>query len=335
MVPIKVKTFGFFFLLLCLFVVSNSYAGVYKCKSASGQTTFQDRPCLRRPGQTTSDSNPVKSGVNSTGKHFLWKATLGETTIHLLGSVHVGSSDMYPLAPVITAAYEASRTLVVEVNADEKRLAAAAKKMLQLASYNDGTTLQDHISEKTWDKLSRTAARKNLNLEALKTQKPWAITLALAGLMIRDSGFSPKLGIDRYFITGARNKKPILELESVDEQMALLSQFSNLEQDKLLWQTLKDLDQGPQHFRDMLAAWQTGETQKLYELTTQDINADPAHKAIYDSLFTRRNHSMTEKIDQLVRTGDRYFIVVGSGHMVGPEGIIQLLKNKGYEVTQL
>ncbi len=333
MFPIKTKSIGIC-LLLCLLVTSDSYAGVFKCKNASGQTTFQDRPCLKKPNPLASESDAVKP-VNNTDKHFLWKATSNETTIHLLGSIHVGSSDMYPLAPVITTAYEAADTLVVEVNADDEQLSTAAKKLLALGSYDDGSTLQDHVSTETWEKLSKVAARKKLNLEVLKTQKPWLITLALAHLMIRDSGFSPKLGIDRYFITGARDKKPILELETADEQIALLSQFSKLEQDKLLLQTLNELDQGPQYFREMLAAWQNGDAQKLLEMTTRDIDSEPAFKAIYDALFTQRNHSMTAKIDQLVQTGGSYFVIVGSGHMVGPEGIVQLLKNKGYELTQL
>jgi len=331
--PIKSKTIGIF-LLLCLLVTSDNYAGVFKCKNTSGQTTFQDRACLKKPSPPASESDADKRG-NHTGKHFLWKATSNETTIHLLGSVHVGSSDMYPLAPVITTAYETADTLVVEVNADDEQLGAATKKLLALGRYDDGTTLQDNISTETWEKLSKVAARKKLNLDTLKTQKPWMITLALAQLMIRDSGFSPKLGIDRYFIIGAKNKKPILELESADEQIALLSQFSKLEQDKLLLQTLNELDQGPQYFKEMIAAWQNGDAQKLHQLTTRDIDSEPAFKAIYNALFTQRNHSMATKIDQLVQTGGSYFVIVGSGHMVGSEGIVQLLKNKGYELTQL
>ncbi len=323
------------FLLLCLLATFNSYAGVFKCKNASGQTTFQDRACLKKPDLLASESSPVKRANTSTGKHFLWKATSNEATIHLLGSVHVGSSDMYPLATVITNAYETADTLVVEVNADDEQIGNAAKKLLSLGRYDDGTTLQDHVSAETWEKLSKVAARKKLDLESLKTQKPWVITIALANLMIRDSGFSPKLGIDRYFITGAKDRKPILELESADEQIALLSQFSTLEQDKFLLQSLNELDQGPQYFRDILAAWQNGDAQKLHEMTTRDIDSEPAFKAIYDALFTKRNHSMAAKIDGLVQTGGSYFVIVGSGHMVGPEGIVQLLKNKGYQLTQL
>ncbi len=333
MLRIKIETLVIF-LLLSVFTVAG-HAGVYKCKNAAGNTTFQDRPCLKKPGSIDSDANRNGLAANDSDKHFLWKALSGDNTIYLLGSVHVGSSEMYPLAPVITNAFETTDTLVVEVDISEMQLTDATTNLLQTSQYTDGTTLQDHISADTWKLLAKTLKRRNMDIEALKLQKPWVITLMLMGLSIQESGFSPKLGVDHYFITGARGKKNIVELESADFQINLLRSFSELDQDKLLAQSLKDFDQGPQIFRNMLSAWQTGDTEKLHQLTTQGVDSDPSYKKIYDELFTKRNHSMTQKIDQLVQTGGNFFVIVGSGHMTGPEGIVELLKTKGYEVTQL
>ncbi len=321
-------------MFISLFTVTG-HAGVYKCKNAEGKTTFQDRPCLKKPDGLGKSSNKNDRAANDTGKHFLWKALSGETTVYLLGSVHVGSSDMYPLAPVITNAFDSTDTLVVEVDTNDVQMVDAATKMFESSQYNDGTTLQEHISPETWELLAKTLKRRNLDIEGLKAQKPWVITLMLTGLAIQESGFSAKLGVDHYFLTGTRGKKDIVELETADFQLNLLKNFSEVDQEKMLAQTLKDFDKGPQIFRNMLSAWQAGDTDKLHKLATQGADSDPLYKNIYDELFTKRNHSMTEKIDQLAQPGGQYFVIVGSGHMTGPEGIVELLKNKGYEVTQL
>ena len=333
MLRTKIKTLVIFLLLSVFAMVG--HAGVYKCKNAAGNTTFQDRPCLKKPGDIENDANKNGLAANDSGKHFFWKAVSGDNTVYLLGSVHVGSSEMYPLAPVITQAFETTDFLVVEVDISDNQQMDIATKMLQTSQYTDGSTLQDHISVDTWNLLAKTLKRRNMDIEAVKVQKPWAITLMLMGLTIQESGFSPKLGVDHYFITGARGKKNIVELESADSQMNLLRSFPESDQEKFLTQTLNSFDQGPQIFRNMLSAWQTGDTKKLHQLTTQGIDSDPSYKRIYDELFTKRNHSMMQKIDQLVQTGGRYFVIVGSGHMTGPDGIVALLKTKGYEVTQL
>lgn len=318
-----------------MFNPASSQAGVYKCTSADGQTTFQDRPCASptnpEPAENTADS-PAEA---DSGKHFLWKASSNTATVHLLGSIHFGSTEIYPLPGVITDAYDRSDTLVVEVNADEQTLQESMATMVRSGTYPDGTTLQDHVTPELWEKVAKTAVSQKLDLNALQTRQPWLITLMLATLAVERSGFSPKLGIDRYFITGATGSKPIVELESVGEQMQLLSAFSELEQSKLLEETLDQLDQGPAYFRSMLAAWQNGNAAELETLIRQDMDANPETRKIFDRLFTRRNHTMAEKIIKMSAPGKSLFVVVGAGHMVGDEGIVELLRANGYTVIQL
>ncbi len=321
------------FLFTCIFTLGTVDAGVHKCQNANGQTIFQDRPC-QNPGNT-EPARAEKSSASVSDKHFLWKAQSNTSTIHLLGSLHFGSTEMFPLPTVITDAYDSSDTLIVEVNADQQKLKEASDILIKTGTYIDGSNLQDHISAKTWEQVSNTAELQKLDINRLKVQKPWLICFTLAALSIERSGFSPKLGIDRYFITGATDKKPILELETVSEQMELLSHFSSLEQDKLLEETLKQLEQGPTYFRSMLVAWQTGDTNKMEELTRKNIDTDEDGKRIYKVIFTDRNHSMVEKILKYAEPGKSLFVVVGAGHMVGSEGIVELLRTQGYEITQL
>ncbi|MGR9107568.1 MAG: TraB/GumN family protein [Gammaproteobacteria bacterium] len=324
-------------ILACLFMatfLSLGYAGVYKCKNPEGRTVFQDRPCsdaLHSVLQTETSQQVSRH----SDRHFLWKASSPMNTIHLLGSIHFGSTEMYPLPEVVTKAYEGADALIVEVNTNETDDDRMTLFLTQSGSYPEGETVENHLDPETWKKLTRAAKAQQLDLQKLQNQQPWLISLGLTTLAIQRSGFSPEFGIDQYFITGAEGKKPILELESAQEQMNLLSTFSLVEQDELLKETLEQLDQATVYFRSLLEAWQSGDTGRIKELTQNDIDTDPEAKKLYDALFVKRNHSMTEKIVKLSESGQNYFVVVGAGHLVGEEGIVELLRGRGYEVTQL
>lgn len=324
-------------LLASLFLLSHpptGYAGVYQCENPQGQTVFQDRPC-RNPGNTEPQSSTAENGPRQSDRHFIWKASSAVGIIHLLGSIHFGSTEMYPLPEVITQAFTASDALIVEVHTNEADAEEMVKALAHTGSYPEGETVQEHLSPENWEKLTLAAKSQRLNLQTLQSQKPWLISLTLATLAIQKSGFSPEFGIDQYFINGAEGKKPILELESAQQQIKLLSTFSTIEQNRLLEETLDQLDQGPSYFRSMLKAWQAGDSAKIKELIQSEMNTDPGARKLYHALFTTRNHAMTEKIVKFSESGKNYFVVVGAGHLVGEEGIVELLRGRGYELTQL
>ncbi len=314
--------------------LSLGYAGVYKCKAPEGRTVFQDRPCPDSVN-TTLQQNPAREPARQSDKHFLWKASSKVNTIHLFGSIHFGSTEMYPLPDVVTKAYDSSDALIVEVNTRQTDQKAMAQTLMQFGSYPQGETVQKHLSPETWEKLTQAAKKQQLDLLKLQSQKPWLISLSLATLAIQKSGFSPEFGIDQYFITGAEGKKPILELENTQQQMNLLSTFSMIEQNRLLVETLDQLEEATTYFRSLLDAWQTGDAPRLKDLVQSETDTDPNAKLLYDALFTKRNRMMTDKIIKLSESGENYFVVVGAGHLVGDEGIVELLRGKGYEVTQL
>lgn len=314
--------------------LSVGYSGVFKCKNPEGQAVFQDRPC-RNPGNTDPHTSASVSKKEHDNRHFLWKASSESGTVHLFGSIHFGSTEMYPLPKVVTEAYAGSDALIVEVNTNQIDTEEMLKSLEQTGTYPQGETVQQHLSPETWEKFTRTVKNQKLNLQTLQNKKPWLISLSLATLAIQKSGFSPKFGIDQYFITGAEGKKPILELETAQQQMDLLSTFSLVEQNKLLDETLSQLEQGPVYFRSILNAWQIGDSAKIKELTQSEIDTDPDARKLYHALFTARNHAMSKKIDKIAESGKNYFVVVGAGHLVGEEGIVELLRGKGYRLTQL
>jgi uncharacterized protein YbaP (TraB family) len=84
-----------------------------------------------------------------------------------------------------------------------------------------------------------------------------------------------------------------------------------------------------------MAAWRTGDSGTIASIFSKSIENDEALKAIHRKIMTDRNRNMARKITAYLKSGRKIFVVVGAGHLVGDEGIIELLKKEGYRVDQL
>ena len=148
-------------------------------------------------------------------------------------------------------------------------------------------------------------------------------------------GLDPNLGIDKYFLSKAEGKKKILELESIDYQINLLSGFSDKDQELFLIYTLKDLHLMEQEVNQVTQAWILGDTKSMESLLTKSVSEDKRLSTIFEKLIFERNRRMVSKIEDFLRTKETYFVIAGAGHLVGNQGVIELLREKGYLIEQL
>ena len=273
--------------------------------------------------------------------NFLWKVECseGSAKIYLLGSVHIVPDSVYPLSDVIEDAFERSDYLVVEADMKNLDIAKTQMLMMQKGLYTDGRNLRSVLSEETYKKLEKAVEEIGMiPMMQLNMMKPWLVSLTLPQLMIVDQGLDPEKGIDMHFLSKAKNAEmEILELESADFQMELLSGFDEKTQIAMLENTLEELPEFKEKFEKMVAAWSSGDIDKMEEIIEKEHGGKKELGVFYDKLITERNHSMTEKVISYLESkdGKTYFVVAGSGHMVGKTGIVNQLKEKGYKITRL
>jgi uncharacterized protein YbaP (TraB family) len=283
-----------------------------------------------RTGATAPDAAIGGAG----GRHFLWKVEAGTASAYLLGSLHFGSPELYPLPEPVTAAYAESSALVVEANIQGLRDAAAMAPLLAAGLYQDGSTLQDHLPPDLWQRLGVAADELGIPAALLAVQRPWLASFTLTALALQRAGFSEDLGLDLHFMNVANGHKPILELESVEGQFALLQNLPDGDQVDMLRQALDELEQGPAYFRSMLQAWERGDTAAMQQLMTEGLEQGATQERLYQRLVTQRNASMADRLATLLEQGGTYFVVVGAGHLVGPESVVDLLEARGYRVRR-
>ncbi len=276
----------------------------------------------------------VQEGVSQAKKTFLWKVQSKTSALYVLGSIHYLKKEMYPLNEKIENAFEKSDHLVVEANINDAEK-VDTQKLAENALYLDDETFEKHVSPQTYDLAKKELERLGVPLELAGKQKPWFLALTLASLEIVKLGFDPNYGIDRYFLTKAEGKKKILELESFDYQINLFCQLTEKEQELLLLYTLKDIKVVEQELNKLVNAWTSGDTKGVESIITRSLAEDNILSPIYEKLIYERNRNMVSKIEDYLKTKESYFVVVGAGHLVGKQGIIEILKGKGYLIEQL
>jgi len=265
-------------------------------------------------------------------KHCLWEVETQSSKIYLLGSLHVLKSDAYPLPQVIENAYASSRKIVFETDLGGMMNADVQAKMLTLGLYPEDQDLLQNISEDTRRSLEKKMKNLGLPMEQFVRFRPWFLAVTLATLELQRLGFNPLYGIDMHFYGKARSdEKKIAFLESVEFQLDLLGRMNTHDQNAFLNQTLKDLELAAQKASDMMTYWQAGDGENLYKLLFESFEGYPQ---IQDRLLIRRNKDWATKIGQMLKETDTVLVIVGAGHLIGPNSVVELLKQKGYTVTQ-
>ena len=276
-------------------------------------------------------SMQIRGDVKAAQQGFLWKAQSGSATVYLLGSIHVFKKELYPLPTKIEGAFQSSDTLVVEADIDEMNLDAMLT-MLENSVYTENQTLEDHLSKDTLARVGAKLGESGIPIQLFQRSKPWILAMIITALEVQKSGFDPQYGIDMHFLGEARDKKRILELESIDYQIKLLNSFTDAEQEAFLISALNDADMMKEEMDMFMHAWNTGDVRALGSIVTRGVGEDPKMFPVYEKLLYGRNKSMASRIEAFLETGGKYFVVVGAGHLVGEKGIVQILKGRGYSV---
>lgn len=280
-------------------------------------------------------SIPVYAQENrgaSPQKHFLWAVHSGKNTVYLLGSIHILKKDAYPLPETIEKAYGCCSKILFETDLDGMQDPASQNKMTKLGLYPAGETLRKNISAQTYELLKQKAAAANVPMERLEQFKPWFVAIAITALEIQRLGYDPELGVDRHFFNRAKKDgKEMAFLETNEQQLNLMADMNRYQQEMFLKETLKELEIIGTMASDMVKAWETGDSEKLYFITKTGFDKYPD---IYYRFFIQRNKNWVPQIEKLLKLDGDVLVIVGAGHLAGEQSLIELLVKNGHQVEQ-
>lgn len=252
----------------------------------------------------------------------------------LFGSLHFGAASFYPLPATVRRAFAEADTLAVEIDLLAQDPLEAAQQLRQAGFYAaPDQDLQHSLSAAGWRRLAQAARRLDVPLAYLQHQRPWLAALTLSDRLFQQAGFSGEQGIDLHFLRQASERgMPVVELESLQQQLDLLARLPRAEQLALLNQTLADAGDGEGYVDQVVDAWRHGDIAALDRLLNPP--PDPVSQRLYKALLSQRNGRMAAAIARLLAAGKRPFVVVGAGHLVAGDSVAEQLSQRGYRVVR-
>ena len=262
----------------------------------------------------------------------LWKVQLHTSVTYLGGTCHVLREADYPLPEEFAKAYEDSDIIVFETEIGELNSLGTQEMIIRKGIYNDGLSLDKVLSHKTYDTLRRYCESLGIQVSSLNKLKPSLVVLTLLGLELQKMGVD-QTGVDSYFYHKATMEgKKVEGLESVKEQIEFVLSMGRGNEDDFIEHSIKDLKKTKQIINELIAAWKQGDEVKLYEVFVAQMKKD--YPDLYETLLAGRNREWLPEIERYLQTPQKEFILVGAGHLVGEDGIIEHLRRRGYKINK-
>lgn len=306
---------------------------------------MQDRICTNQEAFVFAARSVayIYNVTDNASEGIMWKVNTGAAEIYLLGTIHVDAGNIYPFDYNIVNAVSESDKVIFELDFGDFE-----GQMYYMANivYTDGTTLKDHIPDELYQKVAAIYAENGKTEQDFINYRPWVVASELANMVIysgETDRSNPPMVIDTYIHSKALAEgKNIGEIEGWKYQCDLLNGMSDELQIEYLRSGVEGYYSGGDETgeanatKKMMETWKNGDEQGFNEIYGKD-KALASGDEFTKLLFVERDAHMTEYVlDKLTNGGGKtYFIAVGLGHMVGQDGIVSELRERGYTVERV
>ncbi len=263
----------------------------------------------------------------ATPRTLLWRITKAGTprASYLYGTVHSQDDRAFQWGDSVFPAL--ARVDLMAGELDLKESQRQLLNIMPLALMPAGETLEGLYKKREWKEVEAVLKEKLGMLYGMTSRlKPFFVILMLSG---GDAEGSHERVLDDELMHRAEEMgKQVAGLETMKEQMAALDVLSIERQARLLLEYVRNTEADTELDR-MLDAYAAQDLDALMRI----MEASPTMPAEMDaSLIVERNHRMASRMDSIIAGGTPSFFAIGSGHLPRKDGLIQLLRDRGYGV---
>lgn len=278
---------------------------------------------------------------------IFYRVSGGKNSMYLLGSIHAGSKEMYPMSNAIRDALKEADVLVFECDTSGPEAAAATAQLMK-----SETPLSEAVSKDCWHQVEQAAQKLGYEMDSFDHLKPWAVTSTLTMAAAAEQmnagsrGAASALGVENV-VRRQAGQKTMAYLETAEAQLKVMDTFTPSLQEYLLTsacQAVLDPDnvQGTDEDVELWPKWwREGNAEAFAASYTQGLGKEAAPELAEEyhrKLMTERNLDMAEKLMEMLESGEahRYVVTVGLMHLVLPgDSIVDHLQKNGYTVEQV
>jgi uncharacterized protein YbaP (TraB family) len=275
---------------------------------------------------------------DSDRRGFLWEVRKGKQIAWLFGTIHVGRPEFYPLPPSRLTQIKRADAIVLEADiSDSARAIAATQKYAQ---YPDGTPgLETRLTPELRQRIESLLSRNQLDPAPMMRMKPWMLANVLALFEAAQAGYVPGLSVEAYLLRVAKaDSKPILEFESIEQQFEIYEKAPWATQVSFLEEAVKAVESraARRELNRIVQAWETADRGSLERLLLEmRAQSSVGSRFTIDTILLGRHTQMVRKIETMMAGGKSYVFAVGALHLVGPQGLVESLRARGFTLTEL
>jgi uncharacterized protein YbaP (TraB family) len=262
----------------------------------------------------------------------VWSVKGKQNTVYFAGSVHALPKEHAALPAQLERAYGAAKVVVLEVDLDDMNPFDALQFITSNGTLPEDQALEDVVGAE-YGRIVALASSLGVPEAAIARLEPWAAALVLTQVALTRTGFDPQFGIDMQITERAKQDgKPVDGLETVVDQLEVFDSRTFEEQTRFLLDSADDAARLDEDLAKLVAAWRVGDLRALEKEFRKERAKSPA---LYDALLGARNRRWMPKIEALLQADEDYLVVVGTLHYVGRDGLLSLLRKKGYKAIPL
>ena len=261
----------------------------------------------------------------------LYQVSDDDTTIYMLGTVHLLPEDLVWFQDNIQAAFEASDELVLEVaNLDPQEMQGL---VMELGVDPSGKTLRSYFDDELKANYEARLASLGIPAQGLDPFEPWMASMTLTAMQFQNMGLNPDSGVEKVLTEAAEaSGKPISGLETTAQQIGFFDSLSKEAQLFMLKSGIEEWDEGEEFVQNMISEWKDGDIEGLSDLMNEAMVEQPE---LNEVLLTKRNANWAEWVKTRLDTPGTVFMAVGAGHIGGEDGLLDMLDDDGIKAVRV
>lgn len=283
-----------------------------------------DEPTGNDVISTDIETNEFSSIEYSTDNHtLLWEISGNglEVPSYLYGTIHIQDERVFRFDDVVMEVFDSCDAYAMELLMDDVDVLSQVSMIMMT-----DTLLSDLLSPEDFMLVKKEVEAK-LGLMGMKfnEMKPFFTSSQLA---LSEMPKDRDMPLDLHFDNLAKKaEKERIGIEEFSHQIDAINSIPLDKQASMLVEAIRDSSKTADNFTELVDAYLAGDLEQMLELTN-----DTAYPADFAKVFIDdRNIIMAERIDEISHK-QQTFSAVGAGHLGGPNGVISLLRERGFDV---
>ncbi|MCQ8184771.1 TraB/GumN family protein [Parvularcula maris] len=279
--------------------------------------------------ETAPDTGMTETTGAGTGGAPFWTVTDEDSTVTLFPTIHFLPEDLEWRSAEMEQALAEAEEVWFEILPSQLQDQAAIQPVIMEYGMSQDQPLSERLDEETYAELERVAEQIGFPVAQMEQMRPWLAAVTIGALDLMQDGFQPGSGAEMVLAADVDDSKE-KAFETPEEQFSF---FANLDEDTevaFLKSTIEQIDNGQAELQAFAQDWAAGDVSGLEDFIIDGMR--DVSEELYQVLLVQRNQRWVDALVTELEGSGTDFVAVGAGHLIGEDGVPEMLAARGYTV---